>query len=584
MVIASLLISLIGISPSIAQIPLPSPQYIPPNATFGVSSSPSTSERPNRHWSTLLGNLLFFYDIQRSGKLPSDNRVAWRNDSVPNDGQDANIDLSGGYFDAGDYVKATFPLSFTLMSVCWGALDYGAGYDNANQTAYLDSMIRWGLDWMINAHPNPRTLFVQVADSQTDQSYWGGDQDIPGPRPSFQINDSSPGTDAAAQASAAFAACSLLYSGQRINNTAASASLTNSTYAQTLLAHALQLYDFAVNASAGLTTYQTSVPEVGLAYPSTAYGDELVTAALFLSLTNSTSVHGAEFYSQAESFWRNYSLAGSNGVLNWDDKTPALPVLFAQIAMARSDLSSTGNNISEWKGEAERYFDDILGNKGPGFLTDGGLLYYSGESDGASLNPSLNAAMLMLRYAPMSTTAEKTVAYQDFARRQIDYALGKNPMSVPYVVGSNPNSPANPHSALASGGTDIGDIDASPPQEAHILYGGVVGGPDSHDRYFDIRSDWPQTEVALDYVAPMLTLAAYNVLTNNQDPFYTSLQPGAYDKLKPTGFPCDAAFQCHSPSLPTWATITMGTIVGLVGLFLTVLGLYWILLCIRAKS
>jgi hypothetical protein len=24
---------------------------------------------------------------------------------------------------------------------------YGAGYDLANQTAYLDSMLRWGLDW-----------------------------------------------------------------------------------------------------------------------------------------------------------------------------------------------------------------------------------------------------------------------------------------------------------------------------------------------------------------------------------------------------------------------------------------------------
>jgi hypothetical protein len=24
---------------------------------------------------------------------------------------------------------------------------YGAGYDAANQTAYLDQMLRWGLDW-----------------------------------------------------------------------------------------------------------------------------------------------------------------------------------------------------------------------------------------------------------------------------------------------------------------------------------------------------------------------------------------------------------------------------------------------------
>ena len=24
------------------------------------------------------------------------------------------------------------------------------GYDNANQTAYLDSTIRWGMDWLID--------------------------------------------------------------------------------------------------------------------------------------------------------------------------------------------------------------------------------------------------------------------------------------------------------------------------------------------------------------------------------------------------------------------------------------------------
>jgi endoglucanase len=48
---------------------------------------------------------------------------------------------------------------------------------------------------------------------------------------------------------------------------------------------------------------------------------------------------------------------------------------------------------------------------------------------------------------------------------------------------------------MASGGNDVGNIDTDPPVEAYILYGGVVGGPDKRGRYFDIRSDWPQTEV-----------------------------------------------------------------------------------------
>ena len=48
---------------------------------------------------------------------------------------------------------------------------------------------------------------------------------------------------------------------------------------------------------------------------------------------------------------------------------------------------------------------------------------------------------------------------------------------------------------MASGGNDISDINGDPPQEAHVLYGAVVGGPDKYDRYFDLRGDWPETEV-----------------------------------------------------------------------------------------
>lgn len=48
---------------------------------------------------------------------------------------------------------------------------------------------------------------------------------------------------------------------------------------------------------------------------------------------------------------------------------------------------------------------------------------------------------------------------------------------------------------MASGGNNINDINNDPPQELHVLYGAVVGGPDKYDRYFDIRDDWPETEV-----------------------------------------------------------------------------------------
>jgi len=153
-------------------------------------------------------------------------------------------------------------------------------------------------------------------------------------------------------------------------------------------------------------------------------------------------------------------------------------------------------------------------------------------------------------------------------------------MSVPYIVGTHPNSPSNPHSAMASGANNVSDIDTQPPQEAYVLYGGLIGGPDRFDRYFDIRSDWPETEVALDYNAPMLTLAAIHALNDSADPFYTSLEVGAYNKVKPKGLPCDPAFPqgCHA-KLSRGQTIAIAVVVTVVGLFLVgLLGWYlWIL-------
>jgi endoglucanase len=82
------------------RLSLPSPPFLPPSAASGAQ--PSTQGNiPNSQWSTLLGSLLYFYETQRSGHLPTTNRVSWRNDSALNDGSDVGLDLSGGYYDAG---------------------------------------------------------------------------------------------------------------------------------------------------------------------------------------------------------------------------------------------------------------------------------------------------------------------------------------------------------------------------------------------------------------------------------------------------------------------------------------------------
>lgn len=42
---------------------------------------------------------ILFYETQRSGKLPANNRIPWRGDSALNDGSDVGVDLTGGWYD-----------------------------------------------------------------------------------------------------------------------------------------------------------------------------------------------------------------------------------------------------------------------------------------------------------------------------------------------------------------------------------------------------------------------------------------------------------------------------------------------------
>jgi endoglucanase len=60
---------------------------------------------------TLLGKALRFFEAQRSGILPPDNRVPWRGNSYTDDGSllKPPRDLSGGWYDAGDTLKLTLP-------------------------------------------------------------------------------------------------------------------------------------------------------------------------------------------------------------------------------------------------------------------------------------------------------------------------------------------------------------------------------------------------------------------------------------------------------------------------------------------
>lgn len=87
-------------------------------------------------------------------------------------------------------------------------------------------------------------------------------------------------------------------------------------------------------------------------------------AALWLSLATNSSAR----YEEANKYYSEYNLTDQDEVLNWDSQVPAIAVLAAQISQSYPDL---GGNTTQWKSQAERYFDRIVSHEGPGYLTKG---------------------------------------------------------------------------------------------------------------------------------------------------------------------------------------------------------------------
>ena len=51
------------------------------------------------NYNQVLHMSILFYEAQRSGRLPSNNRIPWRGDAGLKDGCDVQKDLVGGFYD-----------------------------------------------------------------------------------------------------------------------------------------------------------------------------------------------------------------------------------------------------------------------------------------------------------------------------------------------------------------------------------------------------------------------------------------------------------------------------------------------------
>ncbi|KAF7802198.1 1-deoxy-D-xylulose 5-phosphate reductoisomerase, chloroplastic [Senna tora] len=111
-------------------------------------------------YSDALSKSILFFEGQRSGVLPQDQRISWRADSGLSDGWTYNTDLTGGYYDVGDNVKFVFPMAFTTTMLTWSVVEFGNNMP-PNKLRNALVAIRWATDYLLKTVSQPNRIFVQ---------------------------------------------------------------------------------------------------------------------------------------------------------------------------------------------------------------------------------------------------------------------------------------------------------------------------------------------------------------------------------------------------------------------------------------
>jgi endoglucanase len=451
-------------------------------AMIGCAVSPSLARGQTFNYAEALQKSTFFYEAQISGPKPSWSRVTWRGDSAMQDGADVGVDLTGGWFDAGDHVKFGFAMASSAAMLAWGGVEYRSTFAAKGQLPHLLNNLRLVNDYFIKAHSAPNVLWGQVGEGDADHNFWGPAEvvSLKTPRRSFKIDMSCPGSDLAAETAAAMAASSIVF------------RPTDPGYANTLLTHARQLFSFAQATHPSF--YVACVP--GAPFYDSRFGnpnDEMTWAAIWLfRATNEPA-----FLTTARQLYA--TMCKENGTTtpcfawsqSWNDKHFGAYVLMAKLT-----------DEPQFHTDAQRWLDYwTVGIGKTTRTTPGGLMFVDGFG---SLRYATNAALLAFVYADVLGGASPLYArYHSFAKKQVDYALGANPPGRSYMAGFGTSPPRNAHHRTGHGSWVNGGPEGVPTVNRHVLYGGMVAGPDalSDSAWADNRGNFRNTEVATDFNA-----------------------------------------------------------------------------------
>jgi endoglucanase len=382
--------------------------------------------------------------------------------------------------------------------LAWGALHYGDELAVAGELDNVRDAIRWGTDYFMKASAIQNQLWVQVGDPIADHSCWQNPETMDTPRTLYKIDRSTPGTEIAAETAAALAASSIVF--VAIDN----------TYSHLLLHRAKSLFGFADQYRG---TYDGECPF----YCSySGYHDELAWAASWLYKATRSPKYSQYILQQ------NFC-TGNVSEFSWDLKSAGVQILLSNLYF------SGESNFEVYRRQAEMFFCSAIPYS-PHFkhsMTPGGLLYVR---DGANTQYATSTSFLLLVYSDLLSSHNQSLQcdYQiyesgdliAFAKQQVHYILGWNPLGMSFMVGFGDRYPHQAHhrgSSIVSIYEEATKIScaegfmfwfrrqAPNPNE---LTGAVVGGPDRYERFEDWRADSGKLEPTTYINAPLVGVLA----------------------------------------------------------------------------
>lgn len=498
----------------------------------------------------LLHNARFFYQAQRDGAnvdssvmsrqpshLADTSAFVYNTPSFNADGvlvggltQIAGpIDVSGGWLDAGDYMKFVQTVSYTNAILLTGVRDFPALFTGGS--ADFAAEAKFGLDWLQRMWDDTAgILYYQVGIADGNAAILG-DHDswrlpeaddllttVPGDadyfvkyRPVFRAGP--PGTplspNLAGRLAASFALCFQVY---RVSDPA---------YANQCLLSAEHVFDLADTSSAG--TLLTTAPYDF--YPEEEWREDMEWGAteLYFAIAAGGLPSGLphtdpNFYLQQAGHWAAAFIAGpfhGYDTLNLYDVSGLAHYELHRAITQAGDPAGLEITKAQLLSDLNSQLADALlrTQKDPFGLGHG---YVDGDTAPHALGLALEAQM----YDELAGGS----TYRVFAQQQLDWFLGANAWGTSFVAGAGTTFP---HCMAHQIANLSGSLDGSPP----VVLGATVAGPsakpnfkglevpdtarpcpaDGSDvfkefkgkksRYKDDVAAWPSVEPALDYSA-----------------------------------------------------------------------------------